>query len=93
MVVLVVLLLVVSILAARPVPTAAVTIKVNYYEKTGSMVRTTSIPDGSTIFDDEDEVLAAITTTSGIGVFFSISLTSVGRSNEEKSHTNGGTGY
>jgi len=56
------------ILAKSPVPSKTVTITVcaaNLYEEcTGNIKETTSWPSGSQIFDDEEEVLSSITTTT-----------------------------
>jgi FlaG/FlaF family flagellin (archaellin) len=56
-------LIAVSTLGARPIPSAVVTATVSGSNTiTGSIVRGTSIPKDSHIFNDKDEVLTAIST-------------------------------
>ena len=62
------MLLATAIHAARPIPSEAFTIKRSgHWADAGSMVRSTTIPSGSQIFEDEAEVLASITTGSSYG--------------------------
>ena len=58
-------LLSVASLAARPIPSAAVTATVsNSNTEKGSIARGTSIPSGALIFNDKDDVLTAISTAN-----------------------------
>ena len=58
-------LLFVASLAARPIPSAAVTATVSGSPtKKGSIVRGTSIPAGAQIFNDKEDVLTAISTAN-----------------------------
>ena len=70
-------LLPVLLLAARPIPSAVFTIKVSDDGYTpGSLVRTTSVPNGSIIFEDEEEILTTIATDSHEFLFCSVSMNS-----------------
>ena len=61
-------LIAVATLAARPIPSVAVTATVSNSEQLkGSIARGTSIPSGSTIFNDEEEVLTALSTANSPG--------------------------
>ena len=52
-------------LAARPIPSAAVTATVsNSWKKLGSIAHGTSIPSGAQVFDDKEEILTAISTAN-----------------------------
>ena len=58
-------LVAVATLAARPIPSAAVTATVsNSITIAGSIARGTSIPSDSHIFNDNEEVLTAIHTAN-----------------------------
>jgi hypothetical protein len=58
-------LIAVTTLAARPIPSAAVTATTSGTINTaGSIARTTSIPYGAHIFNDKEEVLSAISTAN-----------------------------
>ena len=58
-------LLSVASLAARPIPSAAVTATVsNDASEKGSIIRGTSIPSGAHIFNDKEDVLTAISTAN-----------------------------
>ena len=62
------IMLATAIYAARPTPSEAFTIKTSgHWTRAGSIVRSTTIPSGSQIFEDEAEVLASITTGSSYG--------------------------
>ena len=65
------------ILAASPIPSAAITfiLSDNYY-KVAEIVRTTEIPASSKIFSDSDHLLSAITTTTWDRDLCSITMTS-----------------
>ena len=78
-------MLAVVILAAQPKPSAALIMTV--YDN--SIKRTESIPSGSIIFDDEEEVLASITTGSFVVYICNIRLTSLAQSNDEKPYQTG----
>ena len=58
-------LLAVVTLAARPIPSAAVTAKRSKsWSEKGSIVLGTSIPSGAHIFNDNEDVLTAISTAN-----------------------------
>jgi hypothetical protein len=58
-------LLSVASLAARPIPSAAVTATVSKDKKEkGSIARGTSIPSDAHIFNDKNDVLTAISTSN-----------------------------
>ena len=79
------MLLAMAIYAARPTPSEAFTVKRSYNNgRSGSIVRSTTIPFGSQIFEDEEEVLASITTNSDSYDLCSIRLTGMDRNNNEE---------
>jgi hypothetical protein len=58
-------LIAVTTLAARPIPSAAVTATVSNSQTTkGTIARGTSIPSDAYIFNDKDDVLTAISTAN-----------------------------
>ena len=60
------LLLVVAILAAPPIPSKVLTVKLSTSWSTpGSIVVVAAAPSNSQIFSDEQEVLASINTANG----------------------------
>ena len=59
------LLLVVALLAAPPIPSKVLTVKVNTdWYNVGSIVVGGAAPSGSQLFSDEQEVLASINTVN-----------------------------
>ena len=73
--------LAVVILAAKPTPSAAITIKPSGdNDKVGSIMRSNSIPPDSKIFEEEEETLASIYSGSDPpGAICSVSMTSINR--------------
>jgi len=82
------MLLTTVILAANSHPSEAVTAKVRIGNESGdtkqSIVRSSSIPAGSLIFDHEDEMLASIETANSEETFCSLIMSSVGQNKQEK---------
>ena len=58
------LLLVVAMLAAPPIPSKVITVKVSGNWETGSIVVGATVPSDSQLFSDEQEVLASINTAN-----------------------------
>ena len=72
--------LVAIVLAATPIPTKILTIKVTNGSK-GSIVIGTSVPSGRKLFEDEKEVLASITTKNSYSFLLFIKMTTVSSTN------------
>ena len=90
------LLLAEALLATKPTPSAAVTITASSDWKTaGTIAQSASIPDGSTVFDDEEEVLDSIVTTGTNSWLCSLSMNSytTGWVCGEDSNVNSGSQY
>ena len=79
------LLLALAVLAAKPTPSAVITAKCqkdfDAVNKPGTIERTStmSIPAGSVVFDDEEEVLASITTAIYSWLLCSLRMTGLTR--------------
>ena len=58
------LLIAVAMLAAPPIPSKVLTVKVNTDRSTGSIVVSAAAPSDSQLFSDEQEVLASINTAN-----------------------------
>ena len=61
------LLLAAALLAAPPIPSKVITVKLNYLDVTASIVVGTAAPSDSQLFSDEQEVLASIDTANDYG--------------------------
>ena len=86
----IIVILVVAMTAKRPTPSEAITLKVSdsTWEE-GSIVRSSSIPDDSVIFGDEEEELASIATANRFDYICSLSFTSLAQKSLEKPYESG----
>ena len=86
----IILIVIVAVTAKRPTPSEAFTVTLSdFYWKSGSIVRSSSIPDDSVIFDDEEEVLTSIATTNHADFICSLSFTSLAQKSLEKPYKSG----
>ena len=94
MMILVILLHATAILAGSAIPSQAVTITIsNNRKRTGTIVRSSSIPTDSKMFEDENEVLYSIKTTEfiyfGARYLCSMGLIALDQNHEKKNYLTG----